>query len=116
MARATSAMGEKPNDPEIDEPAKESPDAVFGSTEPPRPMVDGDLADGETSLGGEHRKETVPVAVKVHLLDDLALHRFEAGVVIVQPDAGRRAHHEIERAARQRLVPRVLPTFFPTDD
>src|SRR5690242_9759987 len=66
----------------------------------PGHVLDWNLGDLRSVKAGEGRNETVQLAVKVDVLDDLGAIGLEGGAKISEFDAGHLRHHPVGDARR----------------
>ena len=81
---------------EIEEPAEVALHPVPAPAVLAGAVVDGHLGDPEAPVAREHRDEAMQLAVQPQLVRDLAPHRLEAAVHVVQPDTGDPSRHAVE--------------------
>src|SRR5262249_5948140 len=91
-------------------------DSVLRMTELPRPMIDLNLADAIAACSRQHRNEAVQLAVEPYFLEHFSAIALHAAVVIVQPDAGQPADHQVENSTGPDLVPGIVAHALPAAD
>ena len=68
-------------------------------------LAQRDLADAKSLSFGEHRQQSLLVAVEEHFLEHMALHRARAASQIAEAQAGDEAQQPMKGPLPQRLEP-----------
>src|SRR5262245_58100051 len=116
MLRSLAVARQEANGQQIEKALHEPLEAVLRNAVLPWAMVHGDFADDEAPRMGQHRNESVHLAVKTDFRENLAAVALEPAVVVVQANTGHPAHQEIEDLRRPDLVPRIETFFLPAAD